>query len=341
MKRILPYMSYIILILLSVFMVLFYNHPAFILMSVCLIFLPVLSRFVTKLAFERLNAMITFLPTNMTKGYHASLILQIQNPLRIPITHASCEITIRSEFYHHADRRKYLFPLSFHTEDALDFQLDIDKCGLYEATLNQVEVWDFLHMFRFKKNFDKLTQLLVFPNSQPFETVLSSVYAEGFDEFEESAKVGNVSANVTDIREYQPGDRLQKIHWKLSSKLDKLFVKENESTSTNQLYVLTELYSSMNSNSLDVSLESTWAICTALIRENLPFTLAVYSMTRQDFITEYIQTRQDLERAFIAIYYEKSYETQDLALNIFTKCGLNKGTVLHVSHKGVTDVTAT
>ena len=341
MKRILPYLSYIFVVLINVFLVFFYNHPAFVVLAVCLIVLPFLSYFFTKEATKRLEMQILFLPSSLTKGYDARLTLTITNPLLLPITDASASISIRSSFYHHTDRRKYLFPLPFGKESSLQFPVILDKCGSYEAQLDEFEIWDFLHMFHFKKTKDQLSQVLVFPNSAPMEKILSSVYAEGFDEFEESAKVGNVSANVTDIREYQPGDRLQKIHWKLSSKLDKLFVKENESTSTNQLFLLTELYSAFNSNTLDQSLECTWAISLALIREGLPFTLSVYSVGRQDFISEYILTKEDLEKAFTAVYYEKSYDIPDLALDVFRKCGMQKGTVLHISHKGVIDVTTT
>lgn len=42
--------------------------------------------------------------------------------------------------------------------------------------------------------------------------------SQGMNEAEESRKKGHDFSEVVDVREYQPGDKLQNIHWKLSAK---------------------------------------------------------------------------------------------------------------------------
>ena len=46
------------------------------------------------------------------------------------------------------------------------------------------------------------------------------------EEFTESDHKGNLSSDIKEIREYRPGDRLQRIHWKLSAKTGKLIFRE-------------------------------------------------------------------------------------------------------------------
>lgn len=47
--------------------------------------------------------------------------------------------------------------------------------------------------------------------------------AESYDDFQPGTDV----SQIFDVREYRPGDRLQRIHWKLSAKSDGLLVRED------------------------------------------------------------------------------------------------------------------
>nr|MCR5654993.1 hypothetical protein [Lachnospiraceae bacterium] len=68
------------------------------------------------------------------------------------------------------------------------------------------------------------------------------------------------------------------------------------------------------------------------------FSFMVYSTTREDFLTYVIRCKEDLEAAFTGIYYEPVYEIEDLALTTYERAGMNKGTLIHVTHKGADDV---
>ena len=58
----------------------------------------------------------------------------------------------------------------------------------------------------------------------------------GMSESEESQAKGNDFAEITDVREYRPGDRIKDIHWKLSAKKETLMVKERTSVAQSQVY---------------------------------------------------------------------------------------------------------
>ena len=126
-------------------------------------------------------------------------------------------------------------------------------------------------------------------------------------------------------------------------------VKENESTSTNEFFLLVELYQPSEEscgknaflfNALDNALDEAWSLSLELIQEGEIFTFASYSTAREDFVMSTIRCREDLESAFSECFYEPSYDTENLALDIYEKSGMKKGTLLHVTHKGVADVPA-
>lgn len=341
------YLSYTILFAITLFCAIFYGHTFFVLLTALELCLPAFSYVLSKYCFDRLEPTLDFKPLVTDKGETAYLTLKIKNPVQIPFASAVTTLSFHSAFYGGMQEENHILSLRSRFDNPLTFPIILTKSGLYEASLSQLQGYDYLHLFHFKKDLDLHAQIRVFPNTQPIEERHEALYSEGFDEFEESTKSGNVSSNVTDIREYQPGDRLQKIHWKLSTKIDKLMVKENESTSTNEFFLLMELFQPKEEdcgeneelrNALDHSLDEAWALSLELIQAGEIFTFAIYSLTLEDFIMTTIRSKEDLENALTECYYQPSYDVEDLGMEIYEKSGMNKGTLLHVTHKGVMDV---
>jgi uncharacterized protein (DUF58 family) len=342
------FLSYIWLFAITVFCAVFYLQTFFFLLVILEICLPFFSYFLTRYCFYHLTPVLQAKPNSTVKGESSLLIVSLDNQTWIPISSATVRLSFHSLFYQDTTTLSHVLSLRAHHDNPLQFPVKLTKCGLYEASISRVECYDFLHLFHFKRDLTILSQIQVFPSTQQPETERhESLYSEGFDEFEESGKSGNVSSNVTDIREYQPGDRLQKIHWKLSSKIDKLMVKENEATSTNEFLLLMELFQPQRENciedshllnALDHTLEEAWAIALELLQAGEIFVFAVYSSAKEDFVMSTIRSVYDLETMFSEIYYEPAYATENLALDIYEKSSIRKGTVLHVTHKGVIDV---
>jgi uncharacterized protein (DUF58 family) len=341
-------LSYIWVFAITVFCAVFYLHTFFILLVILEICFPFFSYFLTKYCFHKLTPALRFKPETTTRGTCGALTLTLDNPTFLPLASATVRLSFHSLFYQETETAAHVLSLRAHHNNPLHFPVTLTKCGLYEASVSRIECYDYLHLFHFQKDWNITTQVRVFPDARPREERHEALYSEGFDEFEESGKSGNVSSNVTDIREYRPGDRLQKIHWKLSSKIDKLMVKENEATSTNEFLLLMELYQPSQEdcdgnttllNALDNTLDEAWAIAQELLQTGEFFVFAVYSISKEDFVMSTIRSLEDLEAAFLQSFYEPAYDTENLALEIYEKSGMQKGTVLHITHKGVMDVT--
>lgn len=341
--------SYILFLLMSAFFSFFYQQTFFyVLFFLQLLLLPV-SYYLTKWCFAKLSPSLSLIPVNAQKDSSTRLTLKMDNPTRLPVSSCHAVLSFCSGFYGETKLNTHVFPLRANHDNALVFPVVLTKCGLYEASLLRFEVYDFLHLFHFQKECDIKAQVRVFPVSEISQTPHEALYTEGFDEFEESEKKGNVSSNVTDVREYRPGDRLQKIHWKLSSKIDKLMVKENEATSTNQFFMLLELYQPSREDCaadpalnaiLDTALEQAQSLALELIEAQEIFIFAFYSVGKEDFVMSTIRCQDDFTEALSECFYEKAYDTENLALDIYERSGLSKGTLLHITHKGVDDVIA-
>ena len=332
---------------ITILVALFLRQTFFYFLLVGELLLPVISRQLAAKVFFSLTPELTFMPPVAQKNHNAYLRIRLKNPYPIPFPSASFMLTVSAAYYDGSKKEYHVLPLLAKSDNLLEYPVFLNKCGMYEARLSELEGTDFLHIFSFHREVDIISTIRVFPQGEPTEIMHETIYSEGFDEYEESTRKGNVSSNVTDIREYQPGDRLQKIHWKLSEKLDKLYVKENESTSTNEFFLLMELFQPAlkdcngdiaSMQALDDTLEHAFSIALELLEAGEIFSFVVYSTTKEDFVSFVIRSREDLENAFTNIYYEPSYETEDLALTVYERAGMNKGTLIHVTHKGADDV---
>lgn len=345
--QIISYLSYITVFLATLFFAMFYLRPFFFLLLLLVICLPFFSYFLTRYIFLRLEPLVYIKPFSTTKNQEALLTVSVENKTPFPVSSAILPISFRALYYKEETKAFHVFPLRGKSENSLCFPLQLTKNGLYEATVTDLYVFDYLHLFRLHKTLSLNAQIRVYPNNAPVEKRHDALYSEGFDEFEESGKSGNVSSNVTDIREYRPGDRLQKIHWKLSTKVDKLMVKENEATSTNEFFLLMELFQPDKDacnqnpvllNALDDAIEEAWAVSMELIEQQEIFVFATYSSLTEDFVMSTICSKEDLENALFESYFHPTYETENLALDVYERSGQKKGTLLHITHKGVEDV---
>ena len=99
-----------------------------------------------------------------------------------------------------------------------------------------------------------------------------NAYQAGMAEVEESKLKGNDFSDVSEVREYIPGDAMKNIHWKLSAKKDLLMVKERLRMSTGKLLMVVAL-DAEKPEQLDQTVERVYGLGRQLIRRQVPVTL--------------------------------------------------------------------
>lgn len=346
MKKLIPnWISYLLLTLITLLFTIYYRQSFFLVLLLLLFFLPAVSYALCRYGSGRLTILLTQKTHMADKPATLPLCVTINNKTPIPFSHLEIDLHISSFFYKNENREKLVLPAHAGKTVTNSFPISYTKSGCYRAEILSVITYDFLHLFAMTIPCSASCEVMLMPHT--FGTLIphAAIYGEGFDEYEETSLKGNISSNVTDVREYRPGDRFQKIHWKLSAKIGELIVKENEATSSNRFVILTELFlphmdSDFPSGSdvLDTALDHTYLLACELIKAGESFFLTCYSIKHQDFISFFISSMEELYPALSQIFYESTYDVENLGIDIYKKSKLNQGTVLHVTHKGVQDV---
>ena len=121
------------------------------------------------------------------------------------------------------EKQKYFAIKSF-GEKELEFIISGNYRGAYEIGIEEVVLYDFLGLFKFKQKHDLKSILTITPRILP----IKGIAVESVTQDEVISKrhmQGEDYSIVSELRKYQPTDGYKKVHWKASAKRGELISK--------------------------------------------------------------------------------------------------------------------
>lgn len=181
----------------------------------------------------------------MDKPARASITLSVENGNRIlPITKGIAKVRYENVFSGEKGKMKVRFSVDAGRKRDRRILVPMMNCGNVAITVEKVRIYDYLSIFAWTvgKNFETQNVLILPP--------LREMYLGGdrwYNETNEDSdrfslyKKGDDPSEIFDIREYMDGDKIQRIHWKLSSKTGSLMVKEGSLPLTKAVNIFIDL----------------------------------------------------------------------------------------------------
>ena len=115
--------------------------------------------------------------------------------------------------------------------------LPTDECGVISCRITRCELQDPLGLFVIRRRFDAGLSCAVLPEAQKARVDLDTA----LDAFRVlKPKYGGGFSEEYDLRDYRPGDLPNSIHWKLSSKSDRLIVREALTPENRDVFLVLE-----------------------------------------------------------------------------------------------------
>ena len=234
------------------------------------------------------------------------LHLKVKNPLWIFSFDANLILWTQNCFYGDTGKTRISVPIQMHATYEKMIPVRYSMNGMYRYRLDGFAMRDLLGIVSLAKKVTTETEVVIYPAGEGTRTGDMSDLSKGMTESEETQKKGHDFSDVSDVREYIPGDKLMSIHWKLSAKRDILMVKDRVSMSDQQMVILTEL--SGEDEEVDQVLSLTYGICDAFVREQIYVRLMWWSEGRFAFEERQILNKDALKKAFADLYYDKTYK---------------------------------
>ncbi len=153
-----------------------------------------------------------------------------------------CDLVLTNTLTGQVQRERLSFTAA-RQPSVLRYRLTSPACGEVRITLEKARVTDYLGLFSFPLRAGELPEAraLFFPAalSLPLREETSALPG-GEGERYSQLRPGDDPAELFDFREYREGDRLSRVHWKLSQRLDELQVRELGQPVSQRVFFLLE-----------------------------------------------------------------------------------------------------
>lgn len=197
------------------------------------------------------------------------------------------------------------------------FQITLEKAGNYEINIRRIRIYDLSGLFYLSKKSKEVANVLVLPDYYPVDVRLT----EGVSHFVGDAEVydtlrsGDDTSEIFKLREFQDGDKLKNIHWKLSAKMDELIVRENGLPKACSTVLLLEGGAERERRPLgkrkstDAYLKAAASLSFSMMDKDCPHYVAWYSRRFQDIK----RIRVDSEESFyeFLLYLLQDFDRED------------------------------
>ena len=292
----------VLLISALMFFVLYVDMLSIIVLLLVLI-LPLVMLAIIAMTSAGIRANITSPVAVATKDEGTRVEIQVENFSFFPVANARMTVCYKNNFSNQEETEYITIPIHANNKEKISFELSSAHCGTVTVELRRIQLYDFFKLFCIRKRIGKSCSVLVMPQTYDLDVAVdrnSDYIAES--EMFSKLKSGDDPSEVFNIRDYAGGDKLNRIHWKLSSKLGDLLVKEYSLPVSHSFLILVELYIDPIKNNpmeyLDTIVETVFSLSRLLVQRETAHFIGWYDSGDGAFYKEEIHTEQD---AFTAI----------------------------------------
>ena len=210
------------------------------------------------------------LPRGAEKGRDAVIAFRGTNGAWLPLPRVEFRFVMTNGLTGETRRETVRLSLPGRGTGETALTLHSGQCGLFRIQAECVRVCDPLGICRFTAADDRHWELMVQPGLFAMELLLPmrGSVSEDSDRYAQN-RAGYDLAETFQVREYAPGDSPRQIHWKLSSKLDRMIVRDPGLPLERSVLLLWERRGTPAAQESDAMAEVMAVVCQELLRQGV------------------------------------------------------------------------
>lgn len=230
---------YLILIVLALIFTQALRSPVSGVVFLFVLFLPVICLLYLLLEVLTIKLYLNTSATETEKHLPVDFSLALSNESPIPFPFVEAIITVPTDDAVRCISQRTRLSLIPFGSYVIEKKLSFAYRGSYEIGVSDIYCYDFLRMFRYRSNVNLFRELFVLPRRL---TLAQKSSGEQMQEETETTvlQYGQDNTEMSDIRDYQPGDSLRSIHWKLSSKTQDMKVRQYARNAEQQTFIFVD-----------------------------------------------------------------------------------------------------
>jgi len=311
MKRVWNILFLAIYELVFIIIYLFNNHIITLMLLFSALFFPVFSGLLLRLQRNRISVDIIFDQSVVERNSSVDIRILIHNRSFFPCSKLNLTMTVMNHFKKNDYEHHYCYFVRAKGDTEYRIPVRMAFCGCYEIWLGNGNITDFLGIYCKKLDCTAKKDLLVMPKLLRLGEDANAIIGNtDEDEIYEIDSNGTDYSEIKNIREYQPGDKLQAVHWKLSAKEQELMVKEFSSLTGDMYQVLIE-NDYQDLRQMDLFFDVLYSFTSLLSKDGIYYSLCYFSNNKADSLERMeIKNTSDIIDVMIRLFYENSDTNQ-------------------------------
>ncbi len=323
----------IILTGMILFYILFVDSMSLMILVITLLF-PFLQLFILMRISRSITAVLSTESASVQKSTPSKIIVKIRNSSLLPVSCAVVDLSIMNTLTGEVQPLTTMLPVSSDNDQSVKFSVSYAHLGKVQIVLKSIKIFDYVKLFSKTIKCSISQDITVVPTYTPVspDVRTKQINMNENDEFSK-IKPGDDCSEIFNIREYAYGDKLNRIHWNLTTKLDELMVKEYSLPVSSQIIIVFEFCSDRESKNMfyknDAAIETAMALSYYMTRNSISHKIAWYDPRTKLFHTESITSENDFSDFLSAVFSSGTYTD---TCSAFLHCRAESRDV-HYSHE--------
>ena len=212
------------------------------------------------------------LPTTTAKNAAVNCTVRIHNDALLPVARYFCTVEIVNDLTCETETVTLAGGVGAKQSSTHSFLLQSRYCGRLYVALKSVTLMDYFGFLPRKANIKAAARITVLPDLFPMDADMTARPSYASDGAAD--RRGEDRSEVFQLREYQPGDDVRQIHWKLSAKLEELVLKEASLPESRSLLVFWDKRAKGTPAQMDALAEVVASVSSGLLESGVLFALS-------------------------------------------------------------------
>lgn len=311
--------QYIVWIMMAAIGYLFYQNYALFVCLFVLLVLPIYSYFSMKKLAKSLEVSLSFANTICEENSTQNLTVTTSNKSIFPAANVYYRLAVKNFYYANEECYELNLPLYAlrHTEASL--HIEAKHCGMLQASLQEFYICDMCNLFIMPVQLEEKAELFILPPKEEIEIDIEYIKEGAGEDEEMNVEKGDDPSILLDIRSYIPGDRMQRVHWKLTARQDELMVKEYGEAKSRDIHILLELYGKEVSPAFpEAVIRVFYSLGLAFLATNNMFSVSWWDAALGEIVLMPVGKEDDLYEALWRMYVSRPYTQKGAALENYS-----------------------
>ena len=305
----LSFLTLIPIIFIILYLALIFESTGFALLGFSAAAMGVLSFVVLLWQVGKVNVELSVPLRTAQKAQQFGIRIQIWNQARLPIGRIGMTIEYGERRQKNRERTTISIDKVRRGKNILTRSLTIQGSGDYEFITRRIRVYDPFGLFYLSLRKKCIAHVMILPEIDEVPVRLGEAVKHFYGEpvAYDDLRAGNDPGETFGVREFRDGDKLQRVHWKLSARTEELVVKEDAQPKCCPIILLMPECEDPNGECLDYMA----SLSFTLMDQHCGHYMVWQSESRGDLIRARVEDEESFYYALLAYLQDGSAKIED------------------------------